>query len=101
VTLYPTDLQHRFEAIFKGLQQRIAKLETRTAAIDSGWPLAALPAVVDAAYTSGDPKAYLNGATTLTGPYQHLSSYTPAAGDTVLALPVGANRTYVILCKLT
>lgn len=101
MTLYPTDLQHRFEAIFKGLQQRVAKLESRTAAIDSGWPLAALPAVIDAGYTSGDPKAYINGAAALTGPYQHLSSYTPAAGDTVLTVPVGATQTYVILGKLT
>ncbi|MCX4750891.1 hypothetical protein OG455_41155 [Kitasatospora sp. NBC_01287] len=75
-------------------------METRTASIDSGWPLAALPATIDPGYSSGDPKAYLNGATTLTGPYQRLAPYTPAAGDSVLVVPVGASRTYVVLGKL-
>jgi hypothetical protein len=94
-------LQRRFAETFKSLQQRVGRLESRTAAIDSGWPLAALPAVIDPSYSSGDPKAYLNGAPVLTGPYQHLASYTPVAGDTVLAVPVGVTQTYVILGKLT
>jgi hypothetical protein len=101
VTLYPRPLEQRFQQTITQILQRIGRLESRTAAIDSGWPLAALPAVIDPGYTSGDPKAYLNGAPTLTGPYQHLSSYTPAAGDSVLAVPVGVLRTYVILGKLT
>lgn len=100
MTLYPPDLQRRFAEAFKGLQQRVAKLESRTAAIDSGWPLAALPAQIDPAYTSGDPNAYINGSSALTGPYQCLTPYTPTAGDSVLVLPVGASRTYVVLGKL-
>lgn len=100
MTMYPPALGQRFAAMMRELQQRVTKLESRTASIDSGWPLAPLPAVIDPAYTSGDPMAYLNGSTTLTGPYQHLAAYTPAAGDTVLAQPVGATQTYVILGKL-
>lgn len=101
MTLYPPALEQRFAATLKAIQQRLTKLESRTAAIDSGWPLAALPAVIDAAYTTGDPKAYINGSTTLTGPYQHLAAYTPAANDNVLVLPVGVTQTYVVLGKLT
>lgn len=100
MTMYPVELSKRFAQTITQIQQRLGRLESRTAAIDSGWPLAALPAVLDPAYTSGDPKAYLNGAAVLTGPYQHLASYTPAAGDAVLAIPVGATQTYVILGKL-
>ncbi|MFJ9771246.1 hypothetical protein ACIRVF_08375 [Kitasatospora sp. NPDC101157] len=98
--LYPRPLEQRFPAELQAMQLRLSRLETRTAGIDSGWPLAALPAVIDPAYTTGQPKAFLNGATTLTGPYQRLSSYTPTAGDHVLAVPVGAQQTYVILGKL-
>lgn len=99
--LYPTDLTRRFAATIADIQRRLTKVETRTVGIDSGFPLAALPATIDSGYTTGDPKAYINGATTLTGPYQHLASYTPAANDSVLAMPVGATQTYVILGKLT
>lgn len=98
--LYPPRLEDRHAATMKDILRRITKLESRTAGIDSGYPLAALPATIDPAYTSGDPKAYINGSTTLTGPYQHLAAYTPAANDSVLALPVGALQSYVILGKL-
>lgn len=100
MTLYPAKLLDRFPAMLADLARRVTKLESRTAAIDSGFPLAALPAVIDSGYTSGDPKAYLNGSPTLTGPYQHLAAYTPTAGDAVLAMPVGASQTYVILGKI-
>ncbi|NUQ95300.1 MAG: hypothetical protein HOY79_01615 [Streptomyces sp.] len=99
--LYPPELTRRFTTTLAEIQRRITKLESRTVAIDSGFPLAALPAVIDSGYTSGDPKAYVNGSTSLTGPYQHLAAYTPAANDSVLVLPVGATQTYVILGKLT
>lgn len=98
--LHPPALGQRFASVMKDLQMRVTKLESRTASIDSGWPLAVLPAVVDAGYTTGDPQVYINGATALSGPYQYLSSYTPAAGDNVLVAPVGATRTYVVLGKL-
>lgn len=100
MTLFPPALEQRFAATLKSIQDRLKKLESRTAAIDSGFPLAALPAVIDAAYSSGDPKAYINGSPTLTGPYQHLAAYTPAANDAVLVLPVGVNQTYVVLGRL-
>lgn len=98
--MYPKPLEQRHAAAMADVRQRITKLESRTAAIDSGYPLAALPAVIDSGYTTGDPKVYINGSSTLTGPYQHLASYTPAANDSVLVLPVGATQTYVILGKL-
>jgi hypothetical protein len=102
MTRYPDPLESRFAATMQNIQQRIGRLENRTATIDSGWPLAALPAVIDPAYSSGQPRAFINGAATLTGPYQRLSSYTPAASDSVLAMPVriGQVGTYVILGKL-
>ncbi|MFE2407133.1 hypothetical protein ACFXDE_02180 [Kitasatospora sp. NPDC059408] len=98
--LYPRPLEQRFPAELQSIQLRLGRVETRTSAIDSGWPLAVLPAVIDPAYTSGQPRAFVNGATTLTGPYQRLASYTPAANDSVLVLPVRSTRTYVILGKL-
>ena len=101
MTLYPPGLNQRFSATLQDILRRLAKVETRTSCIDSGYPLAALPAVIDAAYVSGDPKAYINGSATLTGPYQHLASYTPAANDAVLVLPVGVLQTYIVLGKLT
>ncbi|MEV7770594.1 hypothetical protein [Kitasatospora sp. NPDC086791] len=99
---YPDPLEARFAGTMQNIQQRISRLENRTTSIDSGFPLAALPAVIDPAYSSGQPKAYINGATALTGPYRRLSSYTPTAGDSVLAMPVriGQVGTYVILGKL-
>ena len=98
--MYPPDLMRRFSQTLAEIQRRITKLETRTVAIDSGFPLAALPAVIDSGYVSGDPKAYINGSGTLTGPYQHLAAYTPAANDSVLVLPVGALGTYIVLGRL-
>ena len=98
--LYPPPIQQRFAATMQALQKRVTKLESRTAAIDSGFPLAALPAVIDPAYTSGDPNVLINGSATLTGPCQHLASYTPVASDAVLVLPVGVNQAYVVIGKL-
>lgn len=98
--IYPKPLEQRHPATMHDILRRLTKLETRTAGIDSGFPLAALPATIDSGYTTGDPMAYINGSTTLTGPYQHLAAYTPAANDSVLVIPVGVLGTYVILGKL-
>ncbi len=98
--MYPRPLEQRHAQAMANMQRRITKLETRTAGIDSGFPLAALPATIDPGYTSGDPKAYINGAAALTGPYQHLAAYTPAANDSVLVVPVGVLGTYIVLGKL-
>lgn len=101
MTQYPAKFGiERITATQRGIQARMAKLESRTAGIDSGWPLMMLPGVIDPAYSSGDPMVLVNGATALSGPYQHLASYTPAASDQVLLAPVGALRTYVVLGKL-
>lgn len=101
MTQYPQKLGiERFQATMNGLLKRVAKLETRTAGIDSGFPLMVLPGKVDAAYGgSGNPSVYVNGAAALSGPYAYAASYFPVAGDTVLLAPVGAQKTYVIICS--
>lgn len=101
MALYPPALDQRFAATLRSIQDRLQKLENRSAGIDSGFPLALLPATIDPSYTSGDPHAYINDSTTLTGPYWHLSSYTPVASDLVVVAPIGAMQTYVVLGKLT
>jgi hypothetical protein len=101
LTQYPRPITQRFQATLAALQTRLTKLETRTSGIDSGFPLAMLPGVIDAAYTTGDPMVTVNGAAALSGPYQHVTSYTPAAGDSVILAPVGATQTYVILGRLS
>jgi hypothetical protein len=100
MTMYPRSLDDRFSGKLADMLRRITKLETRTAAIDSGYPLACLPAVINPGYTSGNPTAYINGATTLTGPYAYLTPYTPTASDAVYVMPVGAQQTYIILGKV-
>lgn len=101
MTMYPAPLLARFSATLQALARRVTKLETRTAGIDSGFPLMMLPAVIDSAYTTGDPQVYLNGATVLSGPFQYVTSYTPAAGDSVLCAPVRSLQSYVIVGKLS
>lgn len=104
MTAYPAELTRRFAAQLSDVFRRVRLLEQRTAGIDAGMPLAVLPAVIDPAYVSGDPKALINGSSALTGPYKHLSSYTPVASDPVLVVPVPATgvaltATYVVLGK--
>jgi hypothetical protein len=100
MTKYAQPLEARWKATIGAILRRIQTLESRTSGIDSGFPLMALPAVIDPAYTTGDPKALINGATVLTGPFKHLAAYTPAAGDSVIALPIVSQQTYVILGKV-
>lgn len=102
MTQFPQKLgQDRIAKTHKTTQDRLARLENRTLGIDSGMPVALLPGVIDSGYTSGDPHVLVNGSTTLTGPYQHLSSYTPVAGDSVILAPVGGTlKAYVVLGKL-
>lgn len=100
MTLYPPALDARFAATLRSIQDRLQKVETRSSAIDSGFPLAVLPATIDPSYSSGQPKAYINGATALTGPYWRLASYTPAANDLVVVAPIGPMQTYVVLGKI-
>lgn len=103
MTQYPPPLDQRHAAAMMDFAQRITKLETRTAGIDSGFPLMALPGVVSPSYTTGDPAVQVNGAVDGTGaavysgPYQHLASYTPVASDSVIVLPVPALQTYIVL----
>ena len=92
-------LERRFADTLKTLQARLRRLEARTAGVDSGFPLMALPTVI-AATAAGPPAtvtAFLNGSLTATGPYSYLASYTPTIGDNVIALPLVGTRTYVII----
>src|SRR5216684_129244 len=58
-----------------------------------------VPAVIDPSYVSGQPNAFINGSTALSGPYSVMSEYIPVANNTVIALPVpgAGNNTYIIL----
>lgn len=101
------NLTGRAPARLAELEADVRRLKSRTMWFDTGAPLALLPAVIDPAYTSGHPKAFLNGSAVLTGPYQYASSYTPVAGDPVLAapMPVAAQQAsgvtaYVIVSKI-
>ena len=102
MTQYARPLGHdRLAEHSKSTERRLKSLESRTAGIDSGMPLALLPGVISGSYTSGDPMVVVNGAATATGPYQHLASYTPAANDSVVLAPVGgALKAYIVLGKL-
>jgi hypothetical protein len=52
-------------------------------------------AVIDAAYTTGNPKVTFEGDTTLsTQGFEYIRPYTPVAGARVVMLPIG--HTYVI-----
>lgn len=102
MTLYPVNLEQRFAATLKAIQTRLTKLESRTAAIDSGYPLAVLPGTIDPSYSgSGEPGVYINNSPTLTTTIWRLSSYTPVASDLVAVVPIGAMQAYLILGKLT
>jgi hypothetical protein len=102
VPLYPKPLQQRHPQATVALQQAVKTLQTRTSVIDSGFPVAVLPAVISPSYSgTGNPQVYANGATTLTGPYACLSSYAPKPGDSVLLVPVPALQTYVIAGNTT
>ena len=102
MTAYPAALAQRFASELADVMRRVRTLESRTVAIDSGMPLAVLPAVIDGSYTSGSPKAYINGASALSGPYNWLAPYVPVAGDSVLVAPIplaaqAGQTAYVIL----
>jgi hypothetical protein len=84
VTRYATTLDKRFAVQLADLVRTVRRLQARLVAIDSGAPLAALPGVVDAV---SPLTVYLNGATTATA-CQNLASYSPTAGDSVLAIPL-------------
>lgn len=107
MTQYAGRLEDRFRRVVADILSRLRRLESRTAAIDSGMPLHLLPAQIDPAYTSGDPKVLINGSATLSGPYGHLTSYTPAASDHVLIGPIpltaqgGSVTNWVVLGKVT
>jgi hypothetical protein len=100
---YPRKLSERHGQEMARLRRQMRRQQAHTASIDSGWPLAALPAVIASVTGSGPAvtvTAYLNGAAVATGPYQVLASYTPAVNDNVLVIPVGVQQTYVILGKM-
>lgn len=95
MTQYPSGLDDRFAADLGALYRRVTMLENRTGNIDSGTLIQTLTGTIDPAYTGvGNPSVQISGAASLTGPYQYLSGYAPAAGDNVLLVPSGT--TYVI-----
>lgn len=99
MTDYPKPLGQRFPDEMRRMREAIRKLQSRSSSIDSGIAVHALPAVIDPAYTTGQPKVLINGAATLSGPYPVLAGYTPHASDQVVVLPL--RRSYVVLGKYT
>ncbi len=99
MTTYPPRPDQRFAQTIKDLMTRTSLLEQRTQNLDSGTLIQTLTGTIDPAYASGDPMVTVTGAAGLTGPYQHLTSYTPAANDLVLLVPNG--QTYIVAGKLT
>jgi hypothetical protein len=87
-------LDARFVAFLRSLPGRITRLEQRTLMLDPGCYVVCYTGQIPGSYVSGDPTVVITGQSTATGPYQHLTSYTPHANDTVLLIPVG--QTYII-----
>lgn len=83
------DPQAFLEAVSGYGQAKQASSATRTPRLGS----------VDPAYASGSPKVKFDGDTVLSlQGFARLASYTPAAGDRVLLLPVG--NSYVVIGKV-
>ena len=76
------------------LERRVKALEIRA---DGSLPAQA--GVISPSYTSGNPMVTIGSDTTATGPYQHLSSYTPVAGDPVALL--WAAGSWLVIGKTT
>lgn len=94
---FPPPLEQRFAAGVRDMLRRLQALENRTAKVSSGDWLYARLGTVDPGYVSGLPQVTVDGDAGLTGPYAHLASYTPAAGDRVLLIPQGT--TFVVAGK--
>lgn len=98
MTYQPTTPQPpagRFGATIASLVARVRKLESRTSVLDAGVLVSTRTGTIPGSYTSGDPTVLFAGQTTASGPYKCMDLYTPAAGDTVLLVPLG--QSYVIL----
>lgn len=102
MTQYPPKLgAPRLAKNAMSAERRLTKLESRTAGIDSGFPLGLLPGVISGSYTSGDPMVSVNGAAE-SGPYKYLTSYTPTASDAVILAPVGGTmKAYIVIGKIS
>lgn len=75
------------------VERRVKALEMRA---DTSLPAQA--GVVDPSYTTGNPMVTVGSDTVLSGPYQYLSGYSPAASDAVALLWVAG--AWVVLGKL-
>jgi Glycine-rich domain len=84
-----------FLATFADMRRRLQVAEHR---LDSHPPAAT--GVISPSYSgTGNPQVTITGQTSLSGPFQFVTSYTPAAGDTVLLMPL--NGTLIITGKLS
>ncbi|HEY1820394.1 MAG TPA: hypothetical protein VGG83_10725 [Trebonia sp.] len=89
---FPVPVADRFGKLISTLVARVRRLEQRCQVLDTGNFVVPYLATISSGYVSGDPTVVLNGQSI--GPLQHLSSYTPTAGATVLLIPVG--QTYIV-----
>lgn len=95
---YPQPLADRFAATIRDILARLSAVEARGAHLNSADLVYARLSTVDPAYASGNPLVTVDGDAGLTGPYGFLRSYTPASGDRVLLVPMGA--TYLVAGRI-
>ncbi|MGH3437146.1 MAG: hypothetical protein ACRDRN_11845 [Sciscionella sp.] len=91
---FPLPIEDRFMAAIRALLGRVQRMEQRTLVLDPGCLVVCYTGMIPASYTTGDPTVVITGQSTASGPYQHLTSYTPHANDTVLLIPAG--QTYIV-----
>jgi hypothetical protein len=94
---FPTTLEQRFEQAMRRIGKDIKGLKQAAVLLEPGCLVTPYQGTIDAGYTSGRPMVDLATGTTI-GPCPYLAQYTPAAGDTVLLVPVG--QTYIVIGRI-
>jgi hypothetical protein len=95
VSEYPPSLARMFPDLIRDMKRRLRDVELRTSPVNPTSMLYATTGIVDPAYSSGLPRVTLAGDSVLSAAgYPYLATYTPAASDVVLLLPLRGS--YVI-----
>jgi hypothetical protein len=93
---YAVDLERRFAQFTRQIAKDLQQLKQLSMMLEPGCLVTPYTGTIDAGYTSGRPLVDLPSGAQI-GPCPYLSSYTPAAGDTVLLVPSG--QTYYVVGK--
>jgi hypothetical protein len=94
---HPLPLDERLNELFRRTNARLGALERRTLPLESGCQVVAYVGTIPSSYVSGDPTVVLASGTVL-GPCRYVTTYTPAANATVLAVPAG--QEYIVVGAL-